>query len=291
MFSLIDGSWLASARHFLFLFACGYALLILLMFMFQSRLLYYPNLPSRKIAATPDMVGLTYEPVKIVTDDGVELDGWYLPAENARGVLIFFHGNAGNISHRLDSLEIFNGLGLSTLIVDYRGYGRSQGKVSEQGTYRDAEAVWRYLSERNVSAGRIIVFGRSLGAAIAAHLATRHTPAGLILESSFTSVPDFAARTYWYLPARWLARFNYNTEAYLKSVKCPVLIVHSQEDDIIPFKNGQELFDAASEPKQFLRIRGNHNEGFMLSGQTYVHGLDTFLTAYLGGADSVNEPR
>ena len=279
MFSLFDESWLPGVRHFLFLFACGYALLILLMFVFQSWLLYYPNLPSRKIAATPDMVGLTYEPVKIVTDDGVELDGWYLPAENARGVLIFFHGNAGNISHRLDSLKIFNGLGLSTLIFDYRGYGRSQGKVSEQGTYRDAEAVWRYLSEQNVPAGRIIVFGRSLGAAIAAYLATRHTPAGLILESAFTSVPDFAARTHWYLPARWLARFSYSTEVYLKSVKCPVLIVHSREDDIIPFRNGRELFDAASEPKQFLRIRGNHNEGFLLSGQTYVDGLDTFLTA------------
>ncbi len=196
--------------------------------------------------------------------------------------MIFFHGNAGNISHRLDSLKIFNSLGLSTLIFDYRGFGRSEGKVSEEGTYRDAEAVWRYVRERNVPSGKIILFGRSLGAAIAAHLATKHTPAGLILESAFTSVPDVAARAYWFIPARWLARFNYNTKAYLTSAKCPVLVIHSPDDDIIPFSNGRELFEAATEPKQFLKIHGGHNEGFLVSGQSYVDGLGGFLTAYLG---------
>lgn len=280
MFSWLDGISLASIAYLVFLFACGYALFILLLFVFQSRLLYYPNLPSRRIAATPDAIGLAFESVKITTDDGLELDGWHLPAENARGVLIFFHGNAGNISHRLDSLRIFNDLGLSTLIFDYRGYGRSGGKVSEEGTYRDAEAVWHYLNEQKVPTEKIILFGRSLGAAVAAHLAARHTPAGLILES----VPDFAARAYWYLPARRLACFNYNTRTYLKSVTCPVLIVHSPDDDIIPFRNGQELFDAAREPKQFLKIRGDHNEGFLLSGKDYLDGLDEFLTGCLGAA-------
>lgn len=281
MFSWFDVSWLKSARHILVLFACGYALFILLMFVFQKWLLYYPHLPTRKIVATPDTVGLTYETVKIVTDDGIKLDSWYLPAKNARGVLIFFHGNAGNISHRLESLKIFNGLGLSTLIFDYRGFGRSEGKVSEEGTYRDAEAVWRYVRDRNVPSGKIILFGRSLGAAIAAQLATKHAPAGLILESAFTSVPDFAARSYWFIPARWLARFNYNTKVYLTLAKCPVLVIHSPDDDIIPFRNGRELYETATEPKQFLEIQGDHNEGFLLSGKTYSEGLEKFLNTYL----------
>ena len=255
------------------------------MYVFQSRLIFYPRVPTSKITATPDEIGLAYESVKIITDDGIELDGWFLPANDARGTLIFCHGNAGNISHRLDSLRIFDRLGLSVLIFDYRGYGRSGGKVSEEGTYRDAEAVWRYLIERNVPAETIVIFGRSLGAAIAAHLAQRHTPAALILESAFTSVPDYAARAYPYLPARRLVRFRYSAKEYLESVKSPVLIVHSPDDDLIPFRNGRELFAAANEPKQFLEISGDHNEGFLASGATYIDGLNSFLSAYLPRPD------
>ncbi len=267
----------------LLLVAGGYGALLLFLYFFQSRLLYLPNLPSRELIAMPDTVGLAYEPVTITTDDGVALDGWFIPARQARGVLVFFHGNAGNISHRLDSLKVFNDLGLATLIFDYRGYGRSQGQPSEQGTYRDAKATWRYLvEERRIAAQDIVFFGRSLGAAIAVHLATEHTPKALILESAFTSVPDMAAEVYPFLPVRWLARFRYDTEAYLQSVSCPVLIVHSREDDIIPFAHGRRLFAVAHEPKQLLEIRGGHNDGFIVSRQTYVDGLDTFLKAHVG---------
>ncbi len=266
----------------LLLVAGGYGALLLFLYFFQSRLLYLPNLPSRELIAMPDTVGLAYEAVTITTDDGVTLDGWFIPARQARGVLVFFHGNAGNISHRLDSLKVFNDLGLATLIFDYRGYGRSQGQPSEQGTYRDAEATWRYLvEERRIAAQDIVLFGRSLGAAIAVHLAIEHTPKALILESAFTSVPDMAAEVYPFLPVRWLARFRYDTEAYLQSVSCPVLIVHSREDDIIPFAHGRRLFAVAHEPKQLLEIRGGHNDGFVVSRQTYVDGLDTFLKAHV----------
>lgn len=267
----------------LLLYAVGlYGVVLLLIFIFQPRLLYYPNLPSRDITATPEDIGLSYEPVTIVTEDHVRLDGWFIPVHDARGVLLFFHGNAGNISHRLDSLKIFNGLRLSVLIFDYRGYGRSDGEPSEQGTYRDAEAAWRYLTEqRRIPPRDIVLFGRSLGAAVAAQLASQHAPKALILESAFTSVPDLAADLYPFLPARWLARFRYNTEGYVKSINCPLLIVHSREDEIIPYAHGERLFAAAREPKRFLKIRGGHNEGFLLSGQHYVKGLDAFLTAYL----------
>jgi fermentation-respiration switch protein FrsA (DUF1100 family) len=261
-----------------------YLALALFLFLYQSRLLYFPNIPSRAVFATPDRAGLAYESVEIVTEDGVRLDGWYLPADReARGVLLFFHGNAGNISHRLDSLKIFFDLGLDVLIFDYRGYGRSEGKVSEQGTYLDAEAAWRYLTDGlRVPADKIVLFGRSLGAAIAAQLATKYDPRALIMESSFTSAPDLAGQYYRIFPVHWLARFRYAAKEYLGSVQCPVMIVHSLDDEIIPIQHGRALFAAANEPKGFLEIRGGHNEGFLASGRTYVDGLDQFLTRYLG---------
>lgn len=260
----------------------AYVALTVVVFLRQPSLIYYPNMPSREVTGTPDQVGLTYEPVEFTTDDGVRLDGWFLPAKQQRGVLLFFHGNAGNISHRLDSLRIFHDLGLSTFIFDYRGYGRSEGKTSEEGTYRDAEAAWRYLTvERGIPAQSIVYFGRSLGASVAAHLAMKNTPNALILESAFTSAPDMGARAYPFLPVRWLVRFQYNTREYLKSVTVPVLIVHSPQDEIIPFENGRELFASANEPKRFLEIRGGHNEGFQLSGKNYVNAIDSFLRDFL----------
>lgn len=266
----------------LLLVAGGYVALVLVLFFFQSHLLYLPNVPSRDVAVTPDDVGLAYESVTMITDDGVTLDGWFVPVRSARGVLLFFHGNAGNISHRLDSLKIFNELGLATLIFDYRGYGRSQGEPSEEGTYRDAEAAWRYVTEgRHIAAREIVLFGRSLGAAVAAHLATRQTPGALIIESTFTSIPDLAAELYPFLPARWLARFRYSTQADLISVSCPLLIVHSRDDEIIPFAHARRLFAVANEPKQLLELRGGHNDGFLVSRRTYVDGLHTFLQAHL----------
>jgi len=258
----------------------AYVLIVLLMFLGQSRLIFLPNTPSRAHIATPQDVGLTYETVDIVTDDDIALSAWFVPAQNARGVLLFFHGNAGNISHRLDSLHQFHELRLSTLIFDYRGYGESEGKVSEQGTYADALAAWRYLTEqRGIAPSQIVLFGRSLGGAIATYLADNRTPAGLIIESGFTSVPDMAAQLYPWLPARQLARIEYPTADYLAGVSSPVLIAHSPDDDIIPYRHGRDLFERANEPKTFLEMRGGHNDGFLVTGPEYRNGLDTFLTS------------
>jgi uncharacterized protein len=265
------------------LLAGAYGVLVLAVYLYQPRLLYFPNLPSREITATPAAIGLAYETVSVTTDDHVTLDGWFVPASRARGVLLFCHGNAGNISHRLDSLKIFNDLGLSTLIFDYRGYGRSEGSPSEEGTYRDAQAVWRYLTEtRAIAANRIVLFGRSLGASIAAHLASQTQPAALIVESAFTSAPDLAQELYPFLPARALSRFRYDTRASLRSVGSPVLVIHSRDDEIIPFSHGQALYAAAPGEKQFLELRGSHNEGFLLTGEKYREALARFLTKRLG---------
>lgn len=266
----------------------AYAALVMFMFFGQSGMLYLPDLPSRELATTPRTIGLAYEDVQLRTDDGVQLHGWFIPAAQSRGTLLFFHGNAGNISHRLDSIRIFHDLKLSVLIFDYRGYGQSEGKPSEVGTQRDALAAWRYLTEeRGVLPRQIVLFGRSLGAAVAAWLATQRDPGALIVESAFTSVPDVAAEHYWWLPVRLLARFEYATRDYVAAARCPVLVVHSPDDEIIGFQHGEAIFAAAKGPKELLRLRGSHNEGFLLSGAAYTGGLDAFLTRYLPVREAV----
>jgi len=257
-----------------------YVCVLILVVIFQARLLYFPE---RRLIATPGEVDLPFEEVHFWTQDGVILSGWFIEAEKPRGVVLFCHGNAGNISHRLDSIAIFHRLGLSTFIFDYRGYGESQGSISEEGAYQDVEAAWSYLVKiRETAPDEIIVFGRSLGGAVASHLAKNHNPKGLIIESSFTSVPDLAADLYPFIPVRFLLRIKYETVKNLKFVNCPVLIVHSRDDDIIPFTHGRRLFDAAMPPKEFLEISGSHNEGFVASGRYYVAGLNAFIAKLVG---------
>lgn len=268
--------------NFAVILLIGYGVLLGLLWFFQSRLMYFPDIPGVHSDAKPSDIGLAYEDVSFRTSDSLTLRGWYIPADSPRGVLLFMHGNAGNITHRLDSIALFNQLKLSVFIFDYRGYGASEGRPSELGTYRDAEAAWRHLVEdRKLPAGRIVLFGRSLGAAVAAQLATRTRPAALIVESAFTSVPDIAARYYWYLPVRIFARFDYGTKSYIKKISCPLLVVHSPDDEIIPFAHGEAIFAAAAEPKSFLRLRGSHNEGFISTGAAYTDGLRAFLDKHL----------
>lgn len=269
---------MASIWKLLLIGVCIYAVMTAFIYFRQSSLIYYPNLPGRTLEVTPGAIGLAYQDVEFLTEDNINLHGWFIPNESAKGTLLFFHGNAGNISHRLESIKLFHKLGLNVFIIDYRGYGQSKGKVSEKGTYRDAKAAWKYLTEtRGISTNEIIIFGRSLGASIATWLASKHTPAALIIESGFSSVPSMAKRLYPFLPVRWLAVFRYDTKEYVKDISCPVLVAHSRNDDIIPFAEGLEIFDAAPEAKQFLEMRGGHNDGFMVSGITYIQGLNSFI--------------
>lgn len=260
--------------------AAAYGLFGALLYFSQASFVYYP---AREHVADPRQFGLEYERVSLRTEDGVALSAWYVPADKERAVVLFSHGNAGNISHRMFSLQIFKQLGLSTLIFDYRGYGRSEGEPDEAGTYRDAEAAWRYLvAERGVDSRRIILFGRSLGAAVASRLAIEHAPRALIIESAFTSVPDLAARFYPFMPVRWLSRFRYDTRDHLSRASLPVLVVHSRDDEIVPFEHGRLLFQTAGLPKEFLELRGGHNDAFLVSGRHYVDGLNRFLSQVAG---------
>jgi fermentation-respiration switch protein FrsA (DUF1100 family) len=255
-----------------------YAAISIYAYYMQSSLIYYPNMPGRKLVATPADIGLSYQDVEVVTDDDIKLHGWFIPGNNAEATVLFFHGNAGNISHRLESIDIFNRLGLNVFIFDYRGYGQSEGKVTEKGTYRDAEAAWNYLKNMpDIGEQPVVIFGRSLGAAIATWLSSKHRPAALIVESGFTSIVSMAQRIYPFLPVRWLAHFKYDTRRYIKDISSPVLVAHSSSDEIIPYEEGREIFDAAPEPKRFLEMRGGHNDGFMVSGSDYVEGLRSFI--------------
>lgn len=257
----------------------AYAAFGALLFVFQHRLVYFPE---KKMVGTPHDIQLSYEAIYFKAQDNVELFGWYVPAPNSRGTVLFCHGNAGNISNRLDYLEIFHRLNLSTFIFDYRGYGLSGGLPSEEGTYLDAEAAWDFLVNRKgIPANRIVLYGESLGGAVAARLAAEHPPGVLILASAFTSLPDLGAELYPLFPVHLLSRFNYNTLEYVKTVSCPTLLIHSPEDDIVPFSQGRELFNAARSPKELLTIKGDHNSGFIVSGDVYVQGIERFTSKYL----------
>lgn len=259
-----------------------YVLFCALLYFMQERMVFLARLPGRELEATPSEIGLEFDDVLFETADGLRLHGWYVRAPNARGTVLFFHGNAGNISHRLDSVAIFHELGLDTFIFDYRGYGQSEGAPGEEGTYRDADAAWAYLVEqRGIDPSRIILFGRSIGGGVGARLASRRKPAALIVESSFTSAVDMAARLYPILPVRLLTRLRYPVADYLAEARCPVLVVHSRDDEIVPFAMGRALYAAAPEPKAFLELSGDHNSGFLLSIDRYRRGLSDFVAKHL----------
>ncbi len=264
---------------FIFIIVATWLLLAGLLYIFQARFIYYPQ---KSISYTPADIQLSYEDVVINTRDDINIHGWFIKHPAQIATLLFLHGNAGNISHRLDSLQIFHDLGLSVLIIDYRGYGRSTGTTTERGTYLDADAAWNYLTiEKNIDPIHIIVFGRSLGGAVATELAMQRPAAALILESTFTSTSDMAKQFYPYLPVKLLTRIKYPSIEKINKISCPLLVIHSQNDEIVPYQLGRELFEKAKHPKYFLDISGGHNDGFLISGNIYVEGIDNFISSHI----------
>lgn len=246
-----------------------YVGMLLLVYFMQANYLYYPE---REVTGNPAEVNLAYRDVSLATEDGETIAGWFVPAadEASAPVVLFFHGNAGNMGDRLMSLETFHALGLSVLIIDYRGYGRSTGKPTEKGTRLDALAAWEYVTgELGVPPERIIVFGRSLGGGVAVSLAVQHTPALLVLESTFSSAMDMGHRMFPWLPVRLLCRNRYDSVTAIGSVSCPVLVAHGPSDTTIPFEQGRRVYEAANEPKQFVSLRGDHNDGGMDVDKAY----------------------
>ena len=236
--------------------------------------------PERTIFQDPGDFGLEFEDVYLETSDGVRIHGWFVPGSGGT-TLVWFHGNGGNISHRVDNIAGLNRrLGVSILIIDYRGYGLSEGSPNEEGTYLDAEAaVAHALSRPDVDPERVVLFGRSLGCAVAAEMAVRHDVHAVVLESPFTSISAIARRAYSFLPGLGLLVGNmYDTLDKASRIEAPVMLLHGDSDEIVPFEMGREVFEAAPEPKRFYRIRGaGHNDTYAVGGAPYLDALGSFL--------------
>ena len=240
--------------------------------------IYYPTKPIEK---TPAAADIPFDRVTFPAEDGTLLSGWWMPAPEgalARGTILFFHGNAGNISHRLDHAVLIHRLGFHQLLFDYRGYGESAGSPSEKGLYRDALGAVRYLEKRKeVDLERLVYYGESLGAAVAVDLAARRLPAVLVLEAPFSSVPEMAKRYYPWLPV-WLLRSHYDNLSKIGKITCPTLIFHSRDDEIVPLEHSSRLIgtSGASISRREV-LRGGHNEAFLLEVRRISEELDRFF--------------
>ena len=251
----------------------------------------YIFFPSTVMEQTPGDVGVEYEEVFFTTGDGVRLHGWYLPG-TGDVTWLWFHGNGGNISHRVDELAIFrHRLGVNQFIFDYRGYGRSPGIPSEKGTYLDSRSALEYLSSRpDVAPEKIVYFGRSLGAAVAVELAANKEPLALVLVAPFSSIADMAKVAFPFMPFHLLVRGRYDSVARIRGIYRPVLILHGDQDSTVPLYQGQKLFEAANQPKRFKLLPGTaHNDTYIAGGGNYWDTLDEFL-ASLGESSSGSSP-
>ncbi|MFH1018544.1 MAG: alpha/beta hydrolase [Pseudomonadota bacterium] len=257
----------------------GYAsvgLLVLFMIprFFIDRFIYFPEAHHE---FRPDDFKLPYEDISLTTDDGVKLHAWWIGDHSMRKTVLFFHGNAGNISHRLDRINLLGQPKIRFFLLDYRGYGQSQGKPSEEGFYRDATAVYQYLRAQSVSPENIFLFGESLGGAVATELATRVPIAGLILESTFTSVRGIASIHYPFIPNAFVPD-QFNSMARISNVHAKLLVIHGNQDEIAPFSMGKHLYETANQPKSFLEIPGaGHNDLYLVGGRPYRKQILRFL--------------
>ncbi|MCC6699838.1 MAG: alpha/beta hydrolase [Candidatus Hydrogenedentes bacterium] len=257
----------------------GYAGLIIMLYALQTAMIF-PR--GGSIWRTPADPAFRWSFEDFTLDvQGERTCGWYVPVENARGTLLFCHANAGTMADRLESMAVFRDLGFNVFIFDYGGYGNSSGSPSEKRCIADALAAWQYLtSVKGEKTDRIVIFGRSLGGGVATQLAweVRSTPpAALILESTFVSVVKMGQEIFPFVPVRWFIRDRFDSAARIGEVNTPVLIIHSPDDEIIPYHHGKRLFELAREPKTFLDIRGDHNAGWYDSGMVYTEGITRFL--------------
>ena len=251
---------------------------------------YLVFFPEQQFVGTPRDAGLDFDHVRFSTADGIRLHGWFVPGESDV-TFLWFHGNAGNISHRVFGLSMLRqALGASSFIFDYRGYGFSEGKPSEKGTYLDAEAALEYLRSRSdVKTDKLVLFGHSLGSAVAVEMASRHSAYGLVLESPFDSIKDMARRMYPRLPMGvliYLVRSRFDSMSKIGDVRVPLLVLHGDRDETIPIEVGWALFDAANEPKRFHVIKGGgHSDGHMIGGPAYYEALRTFVEDPAGSGE------
>jgi fermentation-respiration switch protein FrsA (DUF1100 family) len=244
---------------------------------FEHHQVYHP---SRFMAFNGTSLGRPMEDVYFETSDRVRLNGWFFPAATnsprASLVVLLCHGNAGNISYRLDMCGALLSTGVNVFMLDYRGYGRSRGRPSEEGTYLDGLAAQQWLEKKGFAASNILVYGESLGGAVGAELAARGIAGGLVLQATFTSMPDIGSEFFPWLPVRWLGTIHYDTLSKLPRIKVPVLVMHSRGDRLVGFHHAERNFAAANEPKLFCELKGGHNDA-VLHPRVFLEGMEKFL--------------
>ena len=256
------------------LFVIGTVLMSL--FLLQRGLIYHPH--RAPVAMPPAQLYPGLRDVNITTEDGVALCAWYWPAESERPAVLFLHGNAGDRSYRLDILRGLHARGYTVLSLDYRGYGGSAGMPSEDGLYLDAEAAATWLKRNGHD--QLLYFGESLGTGVAVELARRSPPAALILEAPFDSLTEVAGYHFPWLPVRWMLRDRFDSAAKIGRIEAPLLIIHGDEDRVVPQARGRALFEAAAEPKTWIPIPGaGHNDLRARLGDAYFERLDAFIRA------------
>ena len=257
------------------LFFFGFAFLLVIG---ENKIVYHPS----KYPAgywQPESYGLQVEDIYFNAPDGVKLHAWFIPARNPSATLLWYHGNAGNLTHRLDNILELRPLRLNIFIFDYRGYGRSEGKPDQNGIFQDSQAAYDYLTlNKNIAPENLFLFGRSLGGVCAIEIASKNKAAGLIVESAFTSAREMADKMFPFFPLKFLLRNKYNAIGTIASVNMSKLFLHGTEDELVPYSMGQKLFKAAREPKEFYAIKGaGHNDTYSVGGKEYIDTLELFI--------------
>lgn len=264
---LLDAGLVMAGLSIVYLGMCAF------LFFKQDSYIYYPE---KSITATPRTFGAPYEERFAKASDGVPVNYWLIKGRDPSGAVVFAHGNGGNLSDRVEKYILLSGMGLDVYAFDYRGYGKSGGEPSEEGFQRDIEAV---LSEaaKDGYGGRILLYGESIGGAVAARAAAGRASAGLVLESSFTTAADMAGHYYPLFPVRIILKSRFDALSSVRSCDCPVLVLHSPDDDIVPYRMGRELFEAAGKRGSFFDLKGGHNDGGILDSPEAAKRLRKFV--------------
>jgi hypothetical protein len=270
------------AMQILIIFILLMAWITLYVKYFERRGIYYP---TSSIEMTPYHYGLDYQEVYFSTADGLKLNAWFIKTQTSVATILFLHGNAGNISHRVEIIKMFNEAGFDVFIFDYRGYGRSQGAPTEDGLYTDAHSAYNYLvNEKNIPPERIVLYGKSIGANVAIELASKLETGMLISDSAFTSALDMGKKIFPFIPRsllRLIASVEFDAISKIRDIKIPKLIIHSRDDEIVPFSHGERLFKEANPPKEFYPMKGSHNEAIFIYQKEFISRIKGFVKKYI----------